>query len=293
MQQKPGAMVGSSLTLLAGSAMCKDNSDCLWLFGGLNLEINKLVDCLYKFDNVFCKEQKVECTLYPGPLRLGQLNERHRQELLQSQHIIQTGQVPEARADHHLLYISNTSSILLLGGRALSKRNQYTPVEEYKNCSNNAYNLSLQNLEWHKIETDPETQFHLQRSQFGCCLIFPLVFITGGIRRGQDGHFEALDIDQLVIYNIITRTARVKKLQGLVTQHKLLSVNLSKRPNSNGAKTELLLFGGSTLERDHLTSDNLKKSTNYFFIMPDEDKIQQFDLQGSYAAKAAISGRVL
>ena len=102
-----------------------------------------------------------------------------------------------------------------------------------------------------------------------------------------------MDIDQLVIYNIITRTARVKKLQGLVTQHKLLSVNLSKRPNSNGAKTELLLFGGSTLERDHLTSDNLKKSTNYFFIMPDEDKIQQFDLQGSYAAKAAISGRVL
>ena len=63
-------MVGSSLTLLAGSSMAIDNLQQLWMFGGLNLEINKLVDCLYSFKNVFGKGQgKVECHCYPGPLR--------------------------------------------------------------------------------------------------------------------------------------------------------------------------------------------------------------------------------
>ena len=72
-------------------------------------------------------------------------------------------------------------------------------------------------------------------------VVFPLVFITGGIRRGFDGQFEALNVDQLVILNLLTKCARVKKLVGLVTQHRLFAVNLSQRPKIMG--TELLLFG--------------------------------------------------
>ena len=77
--QKQNSMVGSSLTLLAGSSMCINNLQRLWMFGGLNLEINKLVDCLYSFKNVFGKGQgKVECHCYPGPLRMSHLTAEHK-----------------------------------------------------------------------------------------------------------------------------------------------------------------------------------------------------------------------
>ena len=268
--------------------MCIDNLQQRWMFGCLNLEINKLVDCLYSFKNVFEKGQgKVECHCYPGPLRMSHLTAEHKQQLLESGHTIQSGEVPEARADHHLVYIEEWNSLLLLGGRALFKPNTNRPLEEYKNCSQNVYTLNMATKEWSVMTTDEETKFHLQRSQFGCVLNFPLVFITGGIRRGFDGQFEALNVDQLVILNLLTKCARVKKLVGLVTQHRLFAVNLSQRPKIMG--TELLLFGGSSLEGDHLTSDNLKKSTHFFWISPDEDKILQVALQDYQADKAAIA----
>lgn len=174
------------------------------------------MDDLYKVKNVFTPDRRVENLLYPGQVKMAYLTEVHKNELLSLPYkaMVQSGTFPEARADHHMVYIEAKKSLLLLGGRALSKKNIYTPVPEYKNVTWSSYMFSLDNNEWTKLETNAEVNFLLTRSQFGCSFTFPDVYICGGIRRGLDGQFESLDISHLIRFNINTGQVTEIKLQG-------------------------------------------------------------------------------
>ena len=114
------------------------------------MENNELMDDLYKVNNVFTPDRRVENLLYPGQVKMAYLTEVHKNELLSLPYkaMVQSGTFPEARADHHLLYIQEKNCLLLLGGRALSKKNIYTPVPEYKNVTWSSYLFSLDNNEW-------------------------------------------------------------------------------------------------------------------------------------------------
>ena len=115
--------------------------------------------------------------------------------------------------------------------------------------------------------------------------MYPLVFITGGLRRGLNKEFEAMDISELIIFNIQTKRVKKTKLKGLETTTKLFAVSLTQRPTTT--RTELLLFGGSSLDRDALSSDQYKKSESYYWIYPDEETIVEEKIT---EAKAAIAG---
>ena len=157
------------------------------------------------------------------------------------------------------------NELLLLGGKSLIRRN--APVEEYTNCKQNLCIYNIEDKQWSTMDVDSEAQFHLQRSQFGCSMMYPLVFITGGLRRGLNKEFEAMDISELIILNLQTKKVRKTKLKGLETLPKLFAVSLTQRPTTT--RTELLLFGGSSLDRDALSSDQYKKSESYYWIYPD------------------------